>query len=83
MAACFYDVSIDMPKTGRNIVRLMERRGMSKRELAERLGFTTVQAIFKWQYGRSLPSLDNLVVLSRLFDCPIEDILVLRERRAG
>lgn len=39
-------------------------------------GFSTPQAIYKWQHGASLPTVDNLVALSIIFDVPIDAILV-------
>jgi hypothetical protein len=41
------------------------------------MGFENPQAIYKWISGRSLPSLDNLVILSRLLHTSMEDILVV------
>ena len=38
--------------------------------------FESVQAVYNWQKGRSLPSLENLMVLSELFDEAIEGILI-------
>ena len=43
------------------------------------MGFENPQAIYKWLSGRSLPSLDNFVILSRLLNTSIEDILVIDE----
>ena len=43
------------------------------------MGFESPQAIYKWQWGQSLPTLDNLVVLAKVFECPIHDILVINE----
>ena len=43
----------------------------------KKLGFENPQAIYKWISGRSLPSLDNFVILSRLLHTSIEDILVV------
>lgn len=40
-------------------------------------GFENPQAIYKWLSGRSLPSLDNFVILSRLLHTSMEDILVI------
>ena len=37
---------------------------MSVRELQEAFGFETPQAIYKWQHGTALPTIDNLVILS-------------------
>lgn len=68
---------IDMVKTGKNIERLCKMRGISVKNLQEYFGFSSPQAIYKWQWGKSLPSIDNLVILSHLFDTPIEQILCI------
>ncbi len=68
--------TIDMAGTGANIIRLREKKGISVRKLQEYLEFSTPQAIYKWQNGISMPSLDHLLVLSTLFEVSIDDILV-------
>ena len=68
--------TIDMVGTGANILRLREKKGISVRKLQEYLEFSTPQAIYKWQNGISMPSLDHLLVLSTLFGVSIDDILV-------
>ena len=40
-------------------------------------GFENPQAIYKWLSGKSLPSIDNFIILSRLLHTSIEDILVI------
>lgn len=71
--------SINMVKTGENIVRLREKNGLSVKDLQDVFGFTTPQAIYKWQHGITLPTVDNLVVLAAVFHVPVEEILVLEE----
>ena len=66
--------------TGRNILRLRRAAGLSVRELQEIFGFSTPQAIYKWQRGDALPTLDNMTVLSRVLGVSIEEI-ILYERR--
>ena len=68
---------INMTATGRNITRLRKSAGMSVREIQEAFGFGTPQAIYKWQNGTSLPTVDNLVMLSGLLDVPIDEILIV------
>ena len=68
---------IDMTATGDNIARLRRRAGLTVRELQEIFGFTTPQAIYKWQRGAAMPTVDNLVILAAIFDVSIEDILVI------
>ena len=67
---------VDMKQTGQNIHVLREQRGISVKQLQLLMGFGTPQAIYKWQHGESLPTVDNLVALSAIFDVPIDDILV-------
>ncbi len=68
---------VNMTRTGENIRRLREQSGLSVKDLQEIFGFATPQAIYKWQQGTSLPSIDNLVVLAKLFDVPIEQIIAV------
>lgn len=70
---------IDPVATGKNIVRLRTERGMAVRDLQAYFGFEEPQAIYKWQQGKSLPSVDNLYALGALFEVPMEDILVCRK----
>lgn len=68
--------SIDMVKTGENIARLRQQTGLTVKDLQDLFGFTTPQAIYKWQHGAALPTVDNLVVLAAVFGVRIDDILV-------
>lgn len=68
--------AINMMATGANITRMREMAGLTVRDLQDIFGFATPQAIYKWQHGTALPSIDNLVVLATLFDVHIDDIIV-------
>ncbi len=68
--------SIDTAATGINIVRLRQRMGMTVQDLQNIFGFSTPQAIYKWQRGTALPTLDNLVVLASVFDTTLDAIVV-------
>ena len=70
--------TIDMVKTGQNIMVLRERAGLTVKELQDVFGFTTPQAIYKWQHGTAMPTIDNLVVLAAILGVHIEDVLVIR-----
>ena len=67
---------IDPVATGENIVRLRKDRGLTVRDMQAYFGFEEPQAIYKWQRGKSLPSVDNLYALSALLDVPMDEILV-------
>ncbi|MBR0464328.1 MAG: helix-turn-helix transcriptional regulator [Clostridia bacterium] len=70
---------IDMTATGINIARLRSRAGISVKALQDVFGFNTPQAIYKWQRGTALPTVDNLVVLAAVFEVRIDEILVFQE----
>ena len=67
--------AVDMAATGMNIRNLRMAAGLSVRDLQGIMGFTTPQAIYKWQRGSTLPTIDNLIVLSVVFDVPMDDIV--------
>ncbi len=46
-------------------------------DLQNIFGFTTPQAIYKWQRGLALPTIDNLVVLANVFGVSMDEIIVL------
>lgn len=73
---------IDMVKTGQNIGRLRKQAGLSVRDLQDIFGFATPQAIYKWQQGAALPTLDNLVVLAAVLQVRMDDILVITDPAA-
>ena len=68
---------IDMVKTGQNIMNLRVAAGLSVKDLQDIFGFATPQAIYKWQHGTTLPTIDNLVVLAAVFHVHMDEILVL------
>lgn len=67
---------INLTATGQNIMKLRKQAGLSVSALQQIFGFSTPQAIYKWQRGAALPTVDNLVVLSVLFNTSINNILV-------
>ena len=75
--------TIDMVRTGQNINRLRKLAGVSVKDLQEVFGFTTPQAIYKWQHGTALPTIDNLVVLAAVLEVRIDDILVMTDAQVS
>ena len=69
--------TVDMVRTGQNINRLRKQTGLSTAALQAALGLSSPRAIFKWQRGDCLPTVDNLVVLAALFGVRIDDILAI------
>ena len=67
---------IDLRATGKNIIALREARGLTVKDIQNFFGFEEPQAVYKWQQGKSLPTVDNLLALSFLLGVTIEKILV-------
>jgi hypothetical protein len=68
---------IDTKATGANIKRLREYAGLSVKEMQHLFDFESPQAVYKWQWGETLPTVDEFVVLAKMFDTPIEKIIVV------
>ena len=71
--------TVDLVATGKNIEKLRKEAGLSVKELQNIFGFGTPQAIYKWQHGTALPTVDNLVLLSAIFKVSIDEILVVEQ----
>lgn len=74
-------ITIDFPtlnlkETGNRIHTLRVNSGYTMEEIADYMGFAGPQAVYKWEWGKSLPTVDNLFALSKLFGVTIENILV-------
>ena len=74
---------IDLALTGANIVKLRKAVGLTVRDLQAVFGFSTPQAIYKWQNGATPPTVDNLIVLAALLNVKIDDILVIHNAKAS
>ena len=70
-------VSIQQKETGNRIKSLLKQNGYTVKDIQGAMGFENPQAVYKWLSGRSLPSIDNFIILSRLLHTSIEDILVI------
>lgn len=69
---------LDLTATGNKIRLLRKQNGFSVHELQGVFGFEFPQAIYAWETGKNAPSLDNLLVLSRLFKVSIEELIEVR-----
>ena len=70
-------LTIDQEATGENIRALMRSNGYSVRDIQEVMGFSYPQAVYNWISGKTLPAIENLLILSRLFHTSINNILVI------
>ena len=56
------------------ILELRTKKGISQEELAERV-FVTRQAVSRWETGETVPNIETLKLLSKLFDVSINTLL--------
>ena len=70
-------LSVQQEATGNRIRELLLNNGYTVKDIQEVMGFENPQAVYKWLSGKSLPSLDNLLILSKVLHTSIEDILVI------
>ena len=73
--------TIDRTATGLNLRKIMDLRGMTVRDVQEYLGLASVQSIYHWLNGISMPTIDNLYALSELFGISIDDMVCGNRRR--
>ena len=56
------------------ILELRTKKGISQEELAEKV-FVTRQAVSRWETGETVPNIETLKLLSKLFDVSINTLL--------
>ena len=67
---------VDMKKTGQNIKKIMQKKGLTVKDIQTFLELSAPQGIYHWFDGRSMPTLDNLYALSELFHMPVDMLLI-------
>ena len=62
-----------MTEMGRVIALARRARGMTLRQLGERLG-VSAQAVHKWERGVNYPDITQLPMIARVLEVSIEDL---------
>ena len=68
---------IDMAATGRNIRNRRISAGMTVADVTNACGVSAA-AVSKWQSGQSVPTIDNMIILAAIWNCRIDDIIVVQ-----
>ena len=68
--------TINLARTGTNIEMLHKAAGQTLNNQQMAYGNKSTQAIYKWQNGTALPTVDNLIALAALLHVRIDDILI-------
>lgn len=66
---------------GRNLKRLRTAKDLTVEEVRRYLGVSSVQAVYKYEAGKSYPPSDAMFALMQLYEADIFDILCGREHR--
>ena len=74
MSAIYYGV--DLKATGENITRLRLKSGLTVRDIQSLVGLESPNAIYQWERGRNIPTVEHLMVLSHIFGVDIQEIIV-------
>ena len=69
---------IDLKATGEKIKQFRILKGLSVHDLQILLDFEYPQAIYLWEAGKTFPSIENLISLSRIFEVDILEIIGLK-----
>ena len=72
--------TVDPEMTGKRIKELREKRQFTQKDVADYFGYSCV-AVSRWETGKTVPKVDNLLALSDLFNVTMEDII--RRERTG
>ena len=66
---------INKRETGINLRRIMDAKGITVKDVQQYLELGSVQSIYHWLNGNSLPTIDNLYALSELFQMPVDEMI--------
>lgn len=67
--------NIDMKATGEKLKWYAEKHGYSVKDIQHYLGLSCPQPVYRWYKGIILPSIDNLLRLSELFNVHMEELV--------
>lgn len=68
---------INVDATGKQLKRIRKEQNFSVQDIQHQIGLISAQAIYKWERGQALPSLDNIVILAKLYEVTLDDLLVI------
>ena len=66
---------INKRETGINLRRIMDKRGITAKDVQQYLGLGCVQSVYRWIDGVNMPTIDNLYALSELLQLPIDALV--------
>ena len=67
--------TINLKETGINLRRIMDKRGITPKDIKEFLNIGSIQTVYNWCNGLNMPTVDNLYALSQFLQVPIDEIV--------
>lgn len=67
--------TINVKETGANLRRIMNKQGITAKDVQEYLNLASVQSVYYWWNGTNMPTIDNLYALGQLLHVPIDAIV--------
>lgn len=74
-----YRPEYDLKVIGENLRRLREKKSFSVDEVREYLRLGSVQAVYKYEKGKSYPKADTMFALMELYEADLNDIIHKQE----
>lgn len=71
-------IMLDLVKVGKKINKLRKENSLSQDDVADKL-YISRQSVSKWELGLAMPTIDNVIELSKIFNVDIKEILCLNE----
>ncbi|EJP96235.1 helix-turn-helix domain-containing protein [Bacillus cereus] len=59
---------------GAQLKKLRESKGFSQEDVAKKIGVTR-QAVYKWENDKSYPDIDNLILLSEMYNVTLDELI--------
>ncbi|KAA0805786.1 XRE family transcriptional regulator [Bacillus sp. JAS102] len=59
---------------GEQLKKLRESKGFSQEDVAKKIGVTR-QAVYKWENDKSYPDIDNLILLSEMYNVTLDKLI--------
>ena len=67
--------TINLRETGINLHRIMDKRGITPKDIKEFLNLGSVQTVYNWCNGHNMPTIDNLYALSQLLQVSMDEMI--------
>ena len=72
---------IDTKMTGERLRRICKEQHISVRDIQQFTHISSNQAVYNWFNGKTLPSVDNFLALSKMTGIPMDDLIIEKQEQ--